>query len=204
MTKNTDILKIFGIGPMIMILLLNSCKNLNDRKTEVAYLNFSTSSVVQMDGKFVNQSRLIPDAKLIYEVVFSSKDKIDSPLVAYFEYNGVQYIVPKKIRNEKTTDFKYSLMPHYISNDYTVAKRKTFANYEALIIRGESPFCNGSNCANYYVHLLVFKKQEIIANIVYLFRSLEVDFDKLNMSIEGREFVLRDTEKKLDKLLLEQ
>lgn len=121
----------------------------------------------------------------------------DTLILSYFTVQKNKSLAPIAFKNKTKSKFVYSLMPHY-SEGNLVAKSFNIDGKYFLLIRGENPFCNGSNCQSYYLHFLEISENTILQNEVYEFNQSDVEFQNFTLKLIGNNLILSNNRKTLD------
>lgn len=191
----------FKIG---ILLLMNSiiigCSSDKQIQSVDEYFNFSSTKTEIKDTiKYI--SKIIFDKNnrdsISYIAEIIKSETSNKVLKSNFIFKNKQLKTPVLFKNFKDYNFEYSLMPKY-SDDNLVAKKFNFDKKSVLIIRGENPFCNGSNCQSYFLHLLVFDNSELQSNIIYNFNYEDEKFEDFKVILKNDEFSLINNKNEID------
>lgn len=191
----------FKIG---ILLLMNSiiigCSSDKQIQSVDEYYNFSSTKTEIKDTiKYI--SKIIFDKNnrdsISYIAEIIKSETSNKVLKSNFIFKNKQLKTPVLFKNFKDYNFEYSLMPKY-SDDNLVAKKFNFDKKSVLIIRGENPFCNGSNCQSYFLHLLVFDNSELQSNIIYNFNYEDEKFEDFKVILKNDEFSLFNNKNEID------
>ena len=182
----------------ITLVLFYSCQNDNgvERKE---YSNFIVTNAKQGNVRIL-KSRFIDRDVGLNSLSYNVYQENDTTFSSYFSFNGKDFKPPHYFNNKQNVRYEYSSMPHYIDNNDIVARSFKIDNLYVFLIRGENPFCNGSNCTSYYTHLLVIKDGRYFLNNVYLFDDNDIHFNDLNIKIIEDKLVFSDKSTAIDKI----
>lgn len=138
--------------------------------------------------------------KLYYHVSLFNNEEKDSVVDSYFLLYDKKYDMPKKFSNNSPFNFKYSLFPKYSDANELIYKTYKSGNKNYILLRGENPFCNGSNCQRYNLHLLIIEDKRIISNNVFFYNSNEVNFEDTVVTFVNSTINLMNGNKLLSKI----
>lgn len=177
MEKHIDFFRNALMGFSLLIII--SCNSKEQILKPEKYYNFScdtvkTDSSLQISSKF---GKL--DSNLPYYTI--EIKKVENKLLkSFFSINGLDYKTPSSFRNFNEYGFIYSIMPKYTDSNF-VAQKTNYGDTFIYLIKGENPFCNGSNCQSYNLHLLALKSNKLKLNQVYQFDSRDNKFEDFRL-----------------------
>lgn len=192
----------FKLGILFFSLSIIGCSNSKAIQSVDAYYNFSnTKTEIKDTIEYTSKLELDKNNKdsISYIAKIIKNESLDKVLNSSFVFKGKELKTPMIFKNFKNYNFGYSLIPKY-SEEILVAKKFNFGIKSILIIRGENPFCNGSNCKSYFLHLLIFEKNKLQLNLIYNFNDNNENFEDFKVILKNDELFLFNNENEIDKI----
>lgn len=90
-------------------------------------------------------------------------------------------------------------MPKYTDSNL-VAQKINYGNSFVYLIKGENPYCNGTNCRSYNLHLLAIKSNKLKLNWVYQFDDSDNKFEDFRIVLANDKLILQNKNKVIDTL----
>jgi hypothetical protein len=190
MGKNIDFFKMKYALSLCIFLLTVSC-NRRDSISVIQYNNFNVTEVDSASFKILSSS--VPKIEEPFRNInFVFKIHKDNAIVerGKLSIQGKNYFFPKHFKNQVASQYEYSLFPHYITNKNIVAKSFHSSDFDVLLVQGENPFCNGTNCKTYFLHFILVARGRIEYNEVYQLAADVNPFEEIQLISKDKKITL--------------